>query len=276
MTPIKHVVVIFQENVSFDHYFGTYPNATNPPNEPSFTAAPDTPTVNGLSGSLLTANPNELVTGNSTDNPARLDRTQPVTCDNDHDYTAEQAAFNGGLMNMFPEQTSCSDGLVMDYYDGNTVTALWNYAQNFALNDNAFGTTFGPSTPGALNVVSGLGGPGVVYTTTAAPTDTSDPADTVCDDLDEPPGTMANGQLIGDIDPTYDDCSYTQDASTEHGGHGRRRTERPTEHRQPPQHRRRDLGLVPGRIHAHCPIQRCDRCTRAVCGSSEAQVGGTH
>src|SRR6202047_428845 len=29
-TPIKHVVVIFQENVSFDHYFATYPNATNP------------------------------------------------------------------------------------------------------------------------------------------------------------------------------------------------------------------------------------------------------
>jgi len=29
-TPIKHVVVIFDENVSFDHYFGTYPNATNP------------------------------------------------------------------------------------------------------------------------------------------------------------------------------------------------------------------------------------------------------
>ena len=26
-TPIKHLVVIFQENVSFDHYFGTYPNA---------------------------------------------------------------------------------------------------------------------------------------------------------------------------------------------------------------------------------------------------------
>ena len=60
----------------------------------------------------------------------------------------------------------------MDYYDGNTVTALWNYAQNFALNDYAFGTTFGPSTPGALNVVSGLGGPAEVYTTTAVPTST--------------------------------------------------------------------------------------------------------
>ena len=29
-TPIKHLVIIFQENVSFDHYFATYPNATNP------------------------------------------------------------------------------------------------------------------------------------------------------------------------------------------------------------------------------------------------------
>src|SRR5579871_1996961 len=58
-TPIKHLVVIFQENVSFDHYFGTYPNAANPPGEPQFTPAPGTPTVNGLSGPLLTNNPND-------------------------------------------------------------------------------------------------------------------------------------------------------------------------------------------------------------------------
>ena len=38
-TPIKHLVVIFQENVSFDHYFGTYPNAANTAGEPPFTAA---------------------------------------------------------------------------------------------------------------------------------------------------------------------------------------------------------------------------------------------
>ena len=35
-TPIKHVVIIFGENISFDHYFGTYPHALNPPNEPAF------------------------------------------------------------------------------------------------------------------------------------------------------------------------------------------------------------------------------------------------
>src|SRR5882672_7818557 len=47
-TPIKHVVVIFQENVSFDHYFGTYPNAENGPGELRFTPKPRTPKVNNL------------------------------------------------------------------------------------------------------------------------------------------------------------------------------------------------------------------------------------
>ena len=59
-TPIKHLVVIFQENVSFDHYFGTYPNAANPSGEPKFYEQPGTPNVNGLSGPLLSANPNSL------------------------------------------------------------------------------------------------------------------------------------------------------------------------------------------------------------------------
>lgn len=54
-TPIKHLVVIYQENVSFDHYFGTYPNATNPAHEPVFRAAPGTPSVNGLTDGLLTS-----------------------------------------------------------------------------------------------------------------------------------------------------------------------------------------------------------------------------
>ncbi|MGH3670595.1 MAG: alkaline phosphatase family protein, partial [Pseudonocardiaceae bacterium] len=58
MTPIKHVVVIFQENVSFDHYFGTYPHATNPQGEPVFHAAPHTPAVNGLTPAVLNNNPN--------------------------------------------------------------------------------------------------------------------------------------------------------------------------------------------------------------------------
>ena len=89
-------------------------------------------------------------TGNAAgaSNPFRLDRTEAATADQDHDYTPEQQAFHGGLMDSFPEFTGTAGpppsgskqettGLVMGYYDGNTVTALWNYAQRYALNDNS-------------------------------------------------------------------------------------------------------------------------------------------
>lgn len=181
-TPILHVVVIFQENVSFDHYFGTYPAAQNPPGEPTFSPAPGTPSVVGLTGPLLTVNPNSA-------QPQRLDRTQPVTCDMDHGYTSEQLAMNRGQMNAFIEKTSgsqCTDrSLVMNYYDGNTVTALWNYAQHFAMSDNSFGTTYGPSTPGALNLVAG-------QTHGATPADIAN--------------NVTNGTVISDARPTQDQC----------------------------------------------------------------------
>lgn len=155
-TPIQHLVVIFQENVSFDHYFGTYPMATNPKGEPKFKADPRTPTVNGLNNALLNFNPNlNPANGAGAANPFRLDRSQAVTADQDHDYTAEQLPFDAGLMDLFPLNTGSGSNEVLGYYDGNTVTAEWNYAQFFAMSDNCFGTTFGPSTPGVLNLVSG-------------------------------------------------------------------------------------------------------------------------
>ena len=141
-TPIKHLVVIFQENISFDHYFATYPYAKNPhDDEHAFHASPNTPTVNNLhSSGLLTNNTNEY-------QPFRFELSQAVTCDMNHDYTAEQSAMNGGLMDKFVKYTSpkhCTDPdcfkQVMGYYDGNTVTALWNYAQHFAMSDNFFYT----------------------------------------------------------------------------------------------------------------------------------------
>src|SRR5580692_5665412 len=171
-TPIQHVVVIFDENNSFDHYFGIYPKATNPPGQPRFVALPNTPTVNGFSPGLLTNNPN-LNTGNGAGaaNPFRLNRSQALTADQNHNYTPEQASFDHGLMDLFPTNTGTAGssstmsvltpavvttkGLVMGYYDGNTVTALWEYAQNFALSDNFYDTQFGPSSPGAVNLLSG-------------------------------------------------------------------------------------------------------------------------
>jgi len=193
-TPIKHVVVIFQENVSFDHYFATYPQAANTiAGEPVFHAAPNTPTVNGLTGALLTANPNSAA-------PFRLTRAQAVTCDQDHNYADEQKAFNSGLMNKFVESVGSSSAscdiagygktVVMGYYDGNTVTALWNYAQSYAMSDNSFGTTFGPSTPGAVNLISGQTHGATVTAGSAA-------------------GNVSAGSVIGDPrpDPSLDDCT---------------------------------------------------------------------
>jgi hypothetical protein len=43
----------------------------------------------------------------------------------------------------------------MGYFDGNTVTALWNYAQHNAMSDNSDSTYFGPSTVGAIDLISG-------------------------------------------------------------------------------------------------------------------------
>jgi len=191
-TPVKRLVVIFQENVSFDHYFATYPRAANPAGEPRFTARPDTPSVNGLNDSLLAPNnPNSV-------QPFRLDRSQFETADQDHNYTDEQRAYDSGLMDQFVEKVGRGNGpngerggQVMGYYDGNTVTALWNYAQAFAMSDNSFSTNFGPSTPGALNLISGQ---------THGFARTS-------------PAVTANGTVIGDPQPTGDSCN-TRDNTT--------------------------------------------------------------
>jgi phospholipase C len=217
-TPIQHLVIIFPENISFDHYFGTYPNAANPPNEPRFVALPDTPAVNGLSSILLTKNPTKLNAGNGPGavNPFRLDRSQASTADQDHDYRAEQMAFHAGLMDLFPRSVGRGEpprkdapfplnttGLTMGYYDGNTVTAMWNYAQHFALSDNSYGSTFGPSTPGAINLVSGQ-----TNGVTATRNGTGGLAD----------GGSGSLTLITDPDPIGDVCSAPTRMQVSMGG----------------------------------------------------------
>jgi phospholipase C len=212
-TPIKHLVVIFQENVSFDHYFGTYPHATNTSGQ-HVTAAPGTPTVNGLSGALLTANPNGV-------NPRRYDPTNindVLTCDQDHNYSDEQKAFDGGAMDKFvstvgtgtgtsPTGSSCVAGDVMNYYDGNTVTGLWNYAQHYAMSDNSFGTTFGPSSPGAINLASGdTGGVDLAHTANNPSIATA-----ANPNADLTPDGHGGFSLTSDAQPFWDDCS-TRDA----------------------------------------------------------------
>jgi phospholipase C len=233
-TPIEHVIVIFQENESFDHYFGTYPKAANTDGR-RFHAAPHTPAVDGLppatsrslppklrhSVNLLTNNPNES-------QPQRLDSSPTglgghaggqLTCDEDHNYSDEQQAFDNGKMDHFvqstgvdagtksPFGTPCLASQVMDYYDGNTVTAMWNYAQHYSLGDNSFGVTFGPSAPGAINVAAADTGnidTGHLANNPSVSTSTAP-------DGDLTPDGKGGFSLTNDAQPYWDDCS-TRDA----------------------------------------------------------------
>ncbi len=205
-TPIKHLVVIFDENNSFDHYFATYPKAQPNLDGSVYFGKPkdDTPWVNGLSGTLLTNNPNFL---NGGSNPFRLDRSQAATCNNSNNYTTEQEDFDGGLMDKFALTSATApcgfflppagQFLSMGYYDGNTVTALWNYAQNYAMSDNSFDTEFGVTVEGHLNLLSGqTNGLNVLTGTYSAPFKGATPS----------PNTINNGTVIANVDPFYDDC----------------------------------------------------------------------
>lgn len=215
-TPIKHVVVIFDENISYDHYFGTYPVAANTDGTPFYPAA-NTPANNNLvSSGALTNNPNIVA-------PFRLSSAQSNTCDQNHNYKPEQLAVDNGKMDDFVETISqnagCganakqfgTDGETMGYFDGNTVTAFWNLAQNYAMSDNSWDTGFGPSTPGALNLVSGQTAGAITYDPT---TDDSNPTavapDTSYGSMDPSPDTTSPtsaGTVINDPDPVYDDCA---------------------------------------------------------------------
>ena len=209
-TPIQHLVVLFDENVSFDHYFATYPQAANTDGT-TFTAAKGTPKADTVKAAgLLTKNPNLYA-------PARLSPDQAVTCDQNHNYGPEQLAINNGAMDLFVQKTSkdtCTGqfgtpGLAMDYYDGNSVTALWNYAQHYTMSDNSWDATFGPSTPGALNLVSGQTHGAISYDPATGKQTTTPDSYGV-----KSPDAKGVGTVTADPDPVYDDCADADHTST--------------------------------------------------------------
>jgi phospholipase C len=240
-TPIKHVVVIFGENISFDHYFGTYPKAQNNPGEtpfhykksnhagndvPNNLLTPLDPTKNfkPVKGvNLMTENPNgptgsgATFNGTSAANPFRLAPSQAATADQNHSPKPEQVAYDNGKVDQFPGSTgtagpppsataesnaALTKGLTMGYFDGNTVTALWNYANHFALNDNTYTSQFGPSTPGAINLISGQTNGFANFTNVVSGT-------TLLHNSHEVFDGQGGFTLIGDAEPLGDVCSAT-------------------------------------------------------------------
>lgn len=150
-SPIKYVIVICQENRSFDSYFGTYPFA------PGFKPLPGTPFVNGIPAGSY--NPDKK------GNPIyayRFTKNQKITADPEHGYETMMEAYNKGKMDKFyfvSARKHVDKGMAaMGHYDAETIPEYWNYAQNYSLADNWFQPVFGSSTPGALYLVAAQSG----------------------------------------------------------------------------------------------------------------------
>jgi phospholipase C len=146
---IRHVVIIMQENRSFDSYFGTYPGADG---IPKHVCVPD-PAAGGCLRPFH-------------------DRSA-VNYGGPHDHIDAVKDVDGGLMNGFVQQAEAGRQLfcrrhinsprcslsprkpdVMGYHDWHEIPNYWTYARHFVLQDHMFQADASWSLPGHLYLVS--------------------------------------------------------------------------------------------------------------------------
>ena len=198
---IKYVFVLFQENRSFDFYFGSYPGANNLYSKP----AAETPgflqpfvdtkghlttirpfkipaSVVDVNGKAVPLYPADTASVNHSHVPmdTKLDFDKRFVARNDRYSLVEEGVTldSTGKPTSIPSLEREQFGeLVMSHVDCDTVPFLWNYADRFILFDNFFDTVIGPSTPNAIAMIAGQSGEtqwvrhpslGANYTTTNA------------------------------------------------------------------------------------------------------------
>lgn len=147
---IKHVFVIYQENRSFDSYFGTFAGADN--------LATEEARAHGF-------RQYEPI-GNQWITPFRI--SDPDLADADHSRPALYTKANGGKMDLF---VAAEEGrmlrlgatlddaqrvgiLTMAHEDCDMIPFLWKYAKTFTLYDHIFQGMYGPSTPGNIDLIA--------------------------------------------------------------------------------------------------------------------------
>jgi phospholipase C len=132
---IQHVIVIMQENRSFDSYFGTYPGADGIPDG---VCVPDPAT-------------GDCVAPYHT----HMDRNQGAS----HSVASAKTDIDGGAMDgfltVYRNQYPTGAPQVMGYHDNREIPNYWAYADNFVLNDEMFPPQIGPSQPSHHFLVSG-------------------------------------------------------------------------------------------------------------------------
>jgi phospholipase C len=132
--PIKHVIVIVEENHTFDNYFGTYPGANGIANAKPQPVAP---------GSTVALRPFEI-------------NTSTISSDLCHSNACGLGDYDNGSMNGFV--VSEGNNLTMGYFNPELVADYWDYASRYVLMDDFFSSVMGPSLPNHLYLVAGQSG----------------------------------------------------------------------------------------------------------------------
>jgi phospholipase C len=151
---IEHVVILIQENRSFDHYFGTYPGVRG-------FSDPEALLLGDGSGLTVFAQP--------SDNPCNghlypfrfdTDPSQNGECTNDitHDWGPQHRSWNGGAMDRFVREHLADDPtngpLTMGYYTRQDLPFYYALADKFTLCDRFFCSVIGPTDPNRLYSMS--------------------------------------------------------------------------------------------------------------------------
>jgi phospholipase C len=183
---IKYVFVLFEENRSFDFYFGSYPGADGLYAGPSGPYTPEqvagfTQTIVNTDGTVGSITPFRIpaTVTDATGKTVPLYPTDVASVNHSHVAIARKIALdaNGVARNseyaLTEEGVTMKDGtpskaptlerkqfgeLVMSHVDCDAAPFLWRYADRFTLFDHFMDTIIGPSTPNAIAMISGQAG----------------------------------------------------------------------------------------------------------------------
>ncbi len=136
--PIENVIVVMQEDRTFDHYFGTYPGVNGWPDGYRIPFDPQDPTAGFVE-------------------PHKLSETRTISLP--HSAAAMAGAYNDGRMDGFVKSARAFGGgdgsLTLGYYDGNDIPFYWYLADEYVLADAWFSSVMGPSFPNHMFLYAG-------------------------------------------------------------------------------------------------------------------------
>jgi len=140
-TPIKHIIVVIQENHSFDNYFGTYPTANGSlVNEITSQLHP----VDGIPRGIC------LSAGTTCYSPFPFGSSNPVNPI--EGQTTYEQDYDSGKMNGFAKFSGLQS---MGYFDYHQIAAYWDYAEEYGLADRYFASALSTTTPNRLLLLAG-------------------------------------------------------------------------------------------------------------------------